>query len=197
MIVIALLFGLYVISKTDDSEELTSSETSIVDKIWDDYEINESFDEDEVADEPENTSESADSLSKLTVKELKAKLKEKGLRQSGRKAELVARLLATGNSVDMKDKVASAMKSSGLTAVRLFVAIDQTDDGYVSRREIRTAVNTLLKDSVKFSDIDAMLETFDANGDGVISLDEFLSVMEEHQPAQFIPVLPDLKPPKK
>ena len=95
------------------------------------------------------------------------------------------------------DRELIAMKSSGLSAVRLFTAIDQTDDGHVSRREIRTAVNTLLKDSVKVSDIDAMLETFDANGDGVISLDEFLSVMEKHQPAQFVPVLPDLKPPKK
>jgi Ca2+-binding EF-hand superfamily protein len=89
------------------------------------------------------------------------------------------------------------MKSSGLSAVRLFTAIDQTNDGYVSRREIRTAVNTLLKDSVKVSDIDAMLDTFDANGDGVISLDEFLTVMEKHQPKQFVPVLPDLKPPPK
>ena len=101
------------------------------------------------------------------------------------------------DSIDIKDKIASAMKSSGLSAVRLFTAIDQTDDGYVSRREIRTAVNTLLKDSVKVSDIDAMLETFDANGDGVISLDEFLTVMEKHQPKQFVPVLPDLKPPPK
>ena len=101
------------------------------------------------------------------------------------------------DSIDIKDKVASAMKSSGLSAVRLFTAIDQTDDGYVSRREIRTAVGTLLKDSVKVSDIDAMLDTFDSNGDGVISLDEFLSVMEEHQPKQFVPVLPDLAPPPK
>lgn len=101
------------------------------------------------------------------------------------------------DSIDIKDKVASAMKSSGLSAVRLFTAIDQTDDGYVSRREIRTAVGTLLKDSVKVSDIDTMLETFDSNGDGVISLDEFLSVMEEHQPKQFVPVLPDLNPPPK
>ena len=104
---------------------------------------------------------------------------------------------STAKSIDIKDKVASAMKSSGLSAVRLFTAIDQTNDGYVSRREIRTAVNTLLKDSVKVSDIDAMLETFDENGDGVISLDEFLSVMEEHEPKQFVPVLPDLKPPGK
>ena len=103
----------------------------------------------------------------------------------------------SNTNIDIKDKVASAMKSSGLSAVRLFTAIDQTDDGYVSRREIRTAVNTLLKDSVKISDIDAVLETFDANGDGVISLDEFLSVMEQHQPKQFVPVLPDLKPPPK
>ena len=158
IIVIALLFGLYVISRTDDSDELLNSQTTVVDKIWDDDEINESASDDSASTEETD---------------------------------------AGNDAIDIKDKVASAMKSSGLSAVRLFTAIDQTDDGYVSRREIRTAVNTLLKDSVKVSDIDAMLETFDANGDGVISLDEFLSVMEKHQPAQFVPVLPDLKPPKK
>ena len=155
---IALLFGLYVISRTNDSDDLLNSQTSVVEKIWDDNEINES---------------SSESKSK-----------------ANESSEIY-------EAIDIKDKVASAMKSSGLSAVRLFTAIDQTDDGYVSRREIRTAVNTLLKDSVKVSDIDAMLETFDTNRDGVISLDEFLSVMEKHQPTQFVPVLPDLKPPKK
>jgi len=158
IIVVALLFGLYVISKTSDDDELLTSQNSVVDKIWDDDELNES-----------------------TMPE----------------TEKVDDKSSDAKSIDIKDKVASAMKSSGLSAVRLFTAIDQTDDGYVSRREIRTAVNTLLKDSVKVSDIDAMLETFDANGDGVISLDEFLNVMEEHEPKQFVPVLPDLKPPGK
>ena len=158
IIVVALLFGLYVISKTSDDDDLLTSQNSVVDKIWDDDELNETA-------MPETE--------KVDDKSSEAK------------------------SIDIKDKVASAMKSSGLSAVRLFTAIDQTDDGYVSRREIRTAVNTLLKDSVKVSDIDAMLETFDANGDGVISLDEFLNVMEEHEPKQFVPVLPDLKPPGK
>ena len=158
IIVVALLFGLYVISKTSDDDELLTSQNSVIDKIWDDDELNETaMLETEKADEKSSDTK----------------------------------------SIDIKDKVASAMKSSGLSAVRLFTAIDQTDDGYVSRREIRTAVNTLLKDSVKVSDIDAMLETFDANGDGVISLDEFLNVMEEHEPKQFVPVLPDLKPPGK
>ena len=157
LIVIILLFGLYVVSRTDDSDELLNSQNSVVEKIWDDDEINET--KEPMAVENEETTSNI--------------------------------------NIDIKDKVASAMKSSGLSAVRLFTAIDQTDDGYVSRREIRTAVNTLLKDSVKISDIDAMLETFDANGDGVISLDEFLSVMEQHQPKQFVPVLPDLKPPPK
>ncbi|MEC8313391.1 MAG: amidohydrolase family protein [Candidatus Thermoplasmatota archaeon] len=157
LIVIILLFGLYVVSRTDDSDELLNSQNSVVEKIWDDDEINET--KESLAVENEETT--------------------------------------TDTNIDIKDKVASAMKSSGLSAVRLFTAIDQTDDGYVSRREIRTAVNTLLKDSVNISDIDAMLETFDANGDGVISLDEFLSVMEQHQPKQFVPVLPDLKPPPK
>ena len=157
LIVIILLFGLYVVSRTDDSDELLNSQNSVVEKIWDDDEINET--KEPMAVENEETT--------------------------------------SNTNIDIKDKVASAMKSSGLSAVRLFTAIDQTDDGYVSRREIRTAVNTLLKDSVKISDIDAMLETFDANGDGVISLDEFLSVMEQHQPKQFVPVLPDLRPPPK
>ena len=156
LIIVIATIRLYVISRTNDSDELLSSQTTVVDKIWDDDEINESLNE---------------TSSNLATTE-------------------------SGESIDIKDKVASAMKSSGLSAVRLFTANDQTDDGYVSR-EIRTAVNTLLKDSVKVSDIDSMLETFDANGDGVISLDEFLSVMEKHQPAQFVPVLPDLKPPKK
>ena len=158
IIVVALLFGLYVISKTNDDDELLTSQNSVVDKIWDDDDIN-----DTTMPEKEPTEQNS----------------------------------SDAKSIDIKDKVASAMKSSGLSAVRLFTAIDQTDDGYVSRREIRTAVNTLLKDSVKVSDIEAMLETFDANGDGVISLDEFLNVMEEHEPKQFVPVLPDLKPPGK
>ena len=157
IIVVALLFGLYIISKSSDEEDLLSSQNAVVEKIWDDDELETQLDADN-----------------LTPAE-----------PSG------------GSSVDIKDKVASAMKSSGLSAVRLFTAIDQTDDGYVSRREIRPAVGTLLKDSVKVSDIDAMLDTFDSNGDGVISLDEFLSVMEEHQPKQFVPVLPDLTPPPK
>ena len=159
IITVALLFGLYIVSKTSDDDELLNSQNSVVDKIWDDDEINETISESHT---------NADSYKS-----------------------------STDDVIDIKDKVASAMKSSGLSAVRLFTAIDQTKDGYVSRREIRTAVNTLLKDSVKISDIDAMLEAFDANGDGVISLDEFLTVMEKHQPKQFIPVLPDLAPPPK
>ena len=157
IIVVALLFGLYIISKSSDEEDLLSSQNAVVEKIWDDDEMATQLDADN-----STFGEQSDT-----------------------------------NSLEIKDKVASAMKSSGLSAVRLFTAIDQTDDGYVSRREIRTAVGTLLKDSVKVSDIDAMLETFDSNGDGVISLDEFLSVMEEHQPKQFVPVLPDLTPPPK
>lgn len=157
LIVIVLLFGLYVVSRTDDSDELLNSQTSVIDKMWDDDEAN----------------------------------------QSDYTVDNAAIDTATSDVIDIKDKVASAMKSSGLSAVRLFTAIDQTKDGFVSRREIRTAVNTLLKDSVKVSDIDAMLEAFDTNGDGVISLDEFLTVMEAHQPKQFVPVLPDLNPPPK
>ena len=157
LIVIILLLGLYVVSRTDDSDELLNSQNSVIDKMWDDEDINQTIDTANIDTTDANTPD----------------------------------------SIDIKDKVASAMKSSGLSAVRLFTAIDQTDDGYVSRREIRSAVNTLLKDSVKVTDIDAMLETFDTNGDGVISLDEFLTVMEAHQPKQFVPVLPDLKPPPK
>jgi len=95
----------------------------------------------------------------------------------------------------MKEKVANAMKTSGLSAVRMFMAIDQTSDGFVSRRELRTAINGLLKDNVKMKDIDSMISTFDKNGDGVISMDEFLDEMEENQTDAFVPKLPDLAPP--
>ncbi|DAC25747.1 MAG TPA: hypothetical protein D7H99_07915, partial [Candidatus Poseidoniales archaeon] len=93
IIVVALLFGLYVISKTSDDDELLTSQNSVVDKIWDDDELNES-----------------------TMPE----------------TEKVDDKSSDAKSIDIKDKVASAMKSSGLSAVRLFTAIDQTDDGYVS-----------------------------------------------------------------
>jgi Ca2+-binding EF-hand superfamily protein len=77
----------------------------------------------------------------------------------------------------------------------MFMAIDQTSDGFVSRRELRTAINGLLKDNVKMKDIDSMISTFDKNGDGVISMDEFLDEMEENQTDAFVPKLPDLAPP--
>jgi len=96
---------------------------------------------------------------------------------------------------ETKQKVANAMKSAGLSAVRMFAKIDQTSDGFVSRRELRTAISGILKGNVKMKDIDAMMTTFDANGDGVISLDEFLGEMEEKQ--SFVPKLPDLAPPPK
>ena len=70
-------------------------------------------------------------------------------------------------------------------------------DGFVSRRELRTAITGMLKDEVKMKDLDAMITTFDKNGDGVISLDEFLEEMEEKQPETFIPKLPKLAPPPK
>ena len=96
-----------------------------------------------------------------------------------------------------KEKVARAMKNAGLSAVRMFAKIDQTSDGFVSRRELRTAITGMLKDDIKMKDLDAMITTFDKNGDGVISLDEFLEEMEEKQPETFIPKLPKLAPPPK
>ena len=101
----------------------------------------------------------------------------------------------TSQSDETKQKVANAMKSAGLSAVRMFAKIDQTSDGFVSRRELRTAISGILKGNIKVKDIDAMMTTFDANGDGVISLDEFLAEMEEKQ--SFIPKLPELAPPPK
>ena len=87
------------------------------------------------------------------------------------------------------------MKTSGLSAVRMFMAIDQTSDGFVSRRELRTAITGLLKDNLKIKDIDSMINTFDKNGDGVISMDEFLNEMEDKQSNVFIPKLPEFAPP--
>ena len=106
--------------------------------------------------------------------------------------------MSTSNETNStKEKVARAMKNAGLSAVRMFAKIDQTSDGFVSRRELRTAITGMLKDEIKMKDLDAMITTFDKNGDGVISLDEFLEEMEEKQPETFVPKLPKLAPPPK
>ena len=38
---IALLFGLYIVSRGDD-DDLLNSQTTVIDKIWDDEDVNES-----------------------------------------------------------------------------------------------------------------------------------------------------------
>ena len=46
IIVVALLFGLYIISKSSDEEDLLSSQNAVVEKIWDDDEMETQLDAD-------------------------------------------------------------------------------------------------------------------------------------------------------
>ena len=162
VILVGMMFGLYVISKTGGDDLLESGEV-VIEKMWDE-------------DNPEPISEENfnDTSDSIQTDE------------------------SSNEETDAtKQKVARAMKKAGLSAVRMFAKIDQTSDGFVSRRELRTAITGMLKDEVKMKDLDAMITTFDKNGDGVISLDEFLEEMEEKQPETFIPKLPKLAPPPK
>ena len=162
VILVGMMFGLYVISKTGGDDLLESGEV-VIEKMWDE-------------DNPEPMSEENVNDSSNSIEEDKS----------------------SSNETDStKEKVARAMKNAGLSAVRMFAKIDQTSDGFVSRRELRTAITGMLKDEIKMKDLDAMITTFDKNGDGVISLDEFLEEMEEKQPKTFIPKLPKLAPPPK
>ena len=162
VILVGMMFGLYVISKTGGDDLLESGQV-VIDKMWDE-------------DNPEPMSEENVNDSSDSIEEDKS----------------------SSNETDStKEKVARAMKNAGLSAVRMFAKIDQTSDGFVSRRELRTAITGMLKDDIKMKDLDAMITTFDKNGDGVISLDEFLGEMEEKQPETFIPKLPKLAPPPK
>ncbi len=162
VILVGMMFGLYVISKTGGDDLLESGEV-VIEKMWDE-------------DNPEPMSEENVNVSSESIKEDNS----------------------SSNETDStKEKVARAMKNAGLSAVRMFAKIDQTSDGFVSRRELRTAITGMLKDEIKMKDLDAMITTFDKNGDGVISLDEFLEEMEEKQPKTFIPKLPKLAPPPK
>ena len=165
VIVIGMMFALFIVSKTSGDELLESGEV-VIEKMWDD--------ENPEPEAEENVNDSADSV-----------------KEDSTSSETVD----TSQSDETKQKVANAMKSAGLSAVRMFAKIDQTSDGFVSRRELRTAISGILKGNIKVKDIDAMMTTFDANGDGVISLDEFLAEMEEKQ--SFIPKLPELAPPPK
>ncbi len=162
VILVGMMFGLYVISKTGGDDLLESGQV-VIDKMWDE-------------DNPEPMSEENMNDSSDSIEEDKS----------------------SSNETDStKEKVARAMKNAGLSAVRMFAKIDQTSDGFVSRRELRTAITGMLKDDLKMKDLDAMITTFDKNGDGVISLDEFLEEMEEKQPETFVPKLPKLAPPPK
>ena len=162
VILVGMMFGLYVISKTGGDDLLESGQV-VIDKMWDE-------------DNPEPMSEENVNDSSESIEEDKS----------------------SSNETDStKEKVARAMKNAGLSAVRMFAKIDQTSDGFVSRRELRTAITGMLKDDIKMKDLDAMITTFDKNGDGVISLDEFLEEMEEKQPETFVPKLPKLAPPPK
>tara|TARA_S200000501_G_scaffold69638_1_gene61628 strand:- start:186 stop:3125 length:2940 start_codon:yes stop_codon:yes gene_type:complete len=162
VILVGMMFGLYVISKTGGDDLLESGQV-VIDKMWDE-------------DNPEPMSEENVNDSSESIEENKS----------------------SSNETDStKEKVARAMKNAGLSAVRMFAKIDQTSDGFVSRRELRTAITGMLKDDIKMKDLDAMITTFDKNGDGVISLDEFLEEMEEKQPETFVPKLPKLAPPPK
>ncbi|MBL6891934.1 MAG: EF-hand domain-containing protein, partial [Candidatus Poseidoniaceae archaeon] len=165
VIVIGMMFALFIVSKTSGDELLESGE-AVIEKMWDD--------ENPEPDAEENVNDSAASVEEDSTS---------------------SETVDTSQSDETKQKVANAMKSAGLSAVRMFAKIDQTSDGFVSRRELRTAVSGILKGNVKMKDIDAMMTTFDTNADGVISLDEFLAEMEEKQ--SFIPKLPELAPPPK
>ena len=165
IIVIAMLFALFIIGKTGGDELLESGE-ALIEKMWDD--------ENPEPEAEENVNDSA-----ASVEEDSTSAESEDVSQSD----------------ETKQKVANAMKSAGLSAVRMFAKIDQTSDGFVSRRELRTAISGILKGNVKMKDIDSMMTTFDSNGDGVISLDEFLAEMEDKQ--SFIPKLPEMAPPPK
>lgn len=165
IIVIAMMFALFIIGKTSGDDLLESGE-AVIEKMWDD--------ENPEPEAEENVNDSAASVEEDSTS---------------------SETVDTSQSDETKQKVANAMKSAGLSAVRMFAKMDQTSDGFVSRRELRTAISGILKGNVKMKDIDAMMTTFDANGDGVISLDEFLAEMEEKQ--SFIPKLPELAPPPK
>ena len=159
------MFALFIVSKTSGDELLESGE-AVIEKMWDD--------ENPEPEAEENVNDSAASIKEDSTS---------------------SETIDASQSDETKQKVANAMKSAGLSAVRMFAKIDQTSDGFVSRRELRTAISGILKGNVKMKDIDSMMTTFDTNGDGVISLDEFLAEMEEKQ--SFIPKLPELAPPPK
>ena len=165
IIVIAMMFALFIIGKTGGDELLESGE-ALIEKMWDD--------ENPEPEAEENVNDSAASVEEDSTS---------------------SETVDASQSDETKQKVANAMKSAGLSAVRMFAKIDQTSDGFVSRRELRTAISGILKGNIKVKDIDAMMTTFDANGDGVISLDEFLAEMEEKQ--SFVPKLPEMAPPPK
>lgn len=64
------------------------------------------------------------------------------------------------------------------TGTELFQLCDLDHDGSISRDELRTVLTTHAHIAVRASDFDALWARLDANGDGRISLAEFLAAMQ-------------------
>ena len=91
-----------IVKTSDDGDEVEDDEEEDSDDIELEYEEDDDDEDDEEEDDEEEDDDDEDSdddqlsedeLSKLTIPALKEKLKDAGLPVSGKKAELIARLL--------------------------------------------------------------------------------------------------------
>ena len=58
-----------------------------------------------------------------------------------------------------------------------FAIFDKNQDGFISRTELRTVMESLGEEQLTEEDIDTMMKGADQNGDGQVSFEEFAAMM--------------------
>ena len=60
---------------------------------------------------------------------------------------------------------------------KVFNVFDKNQDGFISRTELRTVMESLGEEQLTEEDIDTMMKGADQNGDGQVSFEEFAAMM--------------------
>ncbi|KAM3332780.1 hypothetical protein ACQJBY_028120 [Aegilops geniculata] len=71
------------------------------------------------------------------------------------------------------------MVSSGERMARAFSSFDRDSDGKISAAELRLCVEATLGDGISAGDAAALVASVDADGDGLLSEEEFLKLVAE------------------
>ena len=97
---------------------------------------------------------------------------------------------------DVVDILRSWIADTGLNIRKLFDKFDENDDGTIDSNELRAGLLSLNLADLPPSQVDRLVNEIDADGNGVIDLDEFETILTGEEPSATVPRMLR-RPPKK